>query len=65
MAEPTSKSACGIPQADGTTKWWELTDQWREVKTDPSFVDGVTGEYEGTITKIKVVNGVVTEVEVA
>lgn len=82
MAEPTNKSVVAIPQADGSTKWWELTDEWRLVKTDPPInshpthgdvdflgtisvgsVAGLTGEYEGTFKKIKVVNGIITEFE--
>jgi hypothetical protein len=26
-----------IPLPDGSTEWWELTDQWRLVRTDPNF----------------------------
>ena len=47
--------------SDGTRKWYERSNGgWTLVKTEPG---GLTGEFEGTFKKIKIVNGMVTEFE--
>ena len=45
MVDPTPRSVVGIPQSDGSTEWWELTDVWRLVKTDPA-PGGMASEVE-------------------
>ena len=35
MVNPNSVSVCAIPLEDGSVERWELTDQWRLVRTDP------------------------------
>mgnify|MGYP001605326871 CR=1 FL=1 len=42
MPEPTYGSVVAIPQVDGSTEWWELTDQWRLKRTDPPSSDMVS-----------------------
>ena len=35
MPDAPAVSVVGIPQPDGSTVWWELTDVWRVKKVDP------------------------------
>jgi len=35
MTELPVASVVGIPKPNGSTEWWELTDQWRLKKIDP------------------------------
>ena len=37
-----------IPNQDGSTEWWELTDKWRKVRTDPNFSVLATDEEVAT-----------------
>ena len=36
MPEPVPASVVAIPQPDGSTVWWELTDGWHLLRTDPA-----------------------------
>ena len=55
---------------DGTRKWYERAgDSWILVKTEPAPAtadhthSAFSGEFEGTFKKIKIENGIVTELE--
>ena len=35
MTVPNNESTVAVLNPDGSVDWWELTDQWRKVLTDP------------------------------
>jgi len=35
MPNPEVRSTSPVVMPDGTIEWWELTDQWRKIRTDP------------------------------
>jgi hypothetical protein len=37
MVEPVSGSVVAIPKGDGSVEWWELTDSWHLLRTEPSL----------------------------